>query len=75
MIAKKEIEQLQIIKERMMSAGIDEEEVKILVQPLEQELQKRVCGLVWEHKDTSIPNMDNTLPSFVPVTEKNIVSD
>ena len=75
MIAKKEIEQLQIIKERMMSAGIDEEEVNLLVQPLELELQRRICGLVLEHKDTSIPNMHGQLLSFVPFSAKNIVSD
>lgn len=74
-MANKNIQQLQVIRERMMTAGIPEDEVDALVNPLKDELQRRVCGLVWEHKDTSIPNMEGKIPTLTPVTEKNIVND
>lgn len=57
--------ELSIIKERMLSAGISEDEIAQLTKPLEAELQRRVCGLVWEHKDSSIPKMNGKLPAFI----------
>lgn len=49
----------------MLSAGISEDEIAQLTKPLEAELQRRVCGLVWEHKDSSIPKMNGKLPAFI----------
>lgn len=74
-MSNKEMQQLQLIRERMIAAGIEEMEVDKLVGPLAEELQRRVCGLVWEHKDTSIPNMEGKIPALTPVTDKNIVND
>ena len=74
-MSNKEMQQLQLIKERMIAAGIEKMEVDKLVGPLTEELQRRVCGLVWEHKDTSIPNMEGKIPALTPVTDKNIVND
>lgn len=74
-MAKKDLQQLQTIKERMIAAGIPEDEVNALVDPLKNELQRRVCGLVWEHTTTSIPDMEGKIPALTPVTGKNIVND
>lgn len=74
-MAKKDLQQLQTIKERMLAAGIPEDEVNTLVDPLKNELQRRVCGLVWEHTTTSIPDMEGKIPALTPVTGKNIVND
>ena len=69
-MSNKEMQQLQLIRERMIAAGIEEMEVDKLVGPLVEELHRRVCGLVWEHKDTSIPNMKGKIPALTPVTEQ-----
>ncbi len=74
-MAKKDLQQLQTIKERMIAAGIPEDEVNALVDPLKNELQRRVCGLVWEHTTTSIPDMEEKIPALTPVADKNIVND
>ena len=74
-MAKKDVQHLQIIRERMIAAGIPEAETATLIAPLMDELQRRVCGLVWEHTTTSIPNMDGRIPALVSVEEKNIVND
>ena len=71
----KNIEQLKIIKKRMLEAGISIEEVLTLVTPLEEELERRVCGLVWEHTTTSIPDLEGKIPALIPVKEKNIVQE
>ena len=65
-------QELSIIKERMISAGVSDDEIVTLLKPLEDELERRVCGLVWEHKDTSIPNMNGKLPAFIRQDEKCI---
>ena len=64
--------ELLIIKERMISAGIADEEINKLLKPLEEELQRRICGLVWEQKDTSIPKMSGKLPAFIRQEDKCI---
>ena len=74
-MSKKDLQQLQIISDRMIEAGISKEEVEKLIGPLKGELQRRVCGLVWEHKTTSIPDMEGKIPSLIPVADKNIVQD
>ena len=74
-MAKKDLQQLQLIKERMIASGIPEKEVDDLITPLKDELQRRVCGLVWEHTTTSIPDMEGKIPALVPVAGKNIVND
>lgn len=74
-MAKKDLQQLQTIKERMIVAGIPEDEVNALVDPLKNELQRRVCGLVWEHTTTSIPDMEGKIPALTPVTGKSIVNN
>lgn len=74
-MAKKDLQQLQTIKERMIVAGIPEDEVNTLIDPLKAELQRRVCGLVWKHTTTSIPDMEGKIPTLIPVTDKNIVND
>ena len=74
-MAKKDLQQLQTIKERMIAADIPEDEVNALVDPLKNELQRRVCGLVWEHTTTSIPDMKGKIPVLTPVTGKDIVND
>lgn len=71
----KGLQQLQTIKGRMIAGGIPEDEVNTLVDPLKNELQRRVCGLVWEHTTTSIPDMEGKIPALTPVTGKNIVND
>lgn len=65
-------QELAVIRDKMISSGISEEEVSELLRPLEAELQRRVCGLVWENKDTSIPKMDGTLPAFIRQNDKCI---
>lgn len=74
-MAKKDLQQLQLIRERMIASGIPEKEVDDLITPLKDELQRRVCGLVWEHMTTSIPDMEGKIPALIPVTGKNIVND
>lgn len=74
-MAKKDLEQVQVIKERMLAAGIPEDEVERLVDPLADELQRRVCGLVWEHTTSSIPDMEGKIATLEPVAGKNIVDD
>lgn len=74
-MAKRDLQQLQLIRERMTASGIPEKEVDDLIAPLEDELQRRVCGLVWEHTTTSIPDMEGKIPALIPVTGKNIVND
>lgn len=74
-MAKKDLQQLQTIKERMIATGIPEDEVNALVDPLKNEFQRRVCGLVWEHTTTSIPDMKGKIPALTPVTGKDIVND
>ena len=64
--------ELKKIKEHMIAAGISEKEVETLLKPLEDELQRRICGLVWEHKDTSIPKMNGKLPAFIRQDDKCI---
>lgn len=71
----KNLQQLQIIKERMISAGISEEEADTLIAPLEGELMRRVCCLVWQHTASSIPDMEGKIPALIPVPDKNIVSN
>ena len=58
-------QELNLIKERMLQAGISEEECLNLLKPLKTELERRVCGLVWERKDSSIPAMNGRLPIFI----------
>ena len=74
-MAKKDLQQLQLIRERMIASGIPEKEVDDLITPLKDELQRRVCGLVWEHTTTSIPDLEGKIPALVPVAGKNIVND
>ena len=74
-MAKKDLQQLQLIRERMIASGIPEKEVDGLITPLKDELQRRVCGLVWEHTTTSIPDMEGKIPALIPVADKNIVND
>ena len=71
----KERNMLLKIRERMISAGISETEVETLINPLDTELQRRVCGLVWAHTTTSIPNIEGKIPGLIPVNDKNIVNN
>lgn len=58
-------QELAVIKERMLKAGIPEDECAGILKPLEAELARRVCGLVWQPKDTSVPQMAGRLPAFI----------
>ncbi|MDE6963314.1 MAG: site-specific DNA-methyltransferase, partial [Lachnospiraceae bacterium] len=58
-------QELAVIKERMLKAGIPEDECAGILKPLEAELARRVCGLVWEPKDTSVPQMAGRMPAFI----------
>ena len=65
--------ELNDISERMKSAGISDEEIKRLLSPIENELNRRICGLVWDHRNSSIPNMNTDFPSFKRKDEKCII--
>lgn len=65
-------QELEVIKNRMIQAGISEDEIDNLLSPLQKEFERRICGLVWEHKDTSIPKMNNRLPAFLRQDDKCI---
>ena len=60
------------IKERMLAAGVSEAEAAELLQPIQDEFNRRVVGLVWKHQNSSIPDMDGKLPILKPVPTKNI---
>ena len=70
-----EREQLIAIKEKMISAGIPNEEIDEIIVPLQKLIDRRVCGLVWEHTKTSIPQSilnGEKLPILKPILENNI---
>ncbi|MBE5825303.1 MAG: site-specific DNA-methyltransferase [Butyrivibrio sp.] len=73
-----EREQLEIIKKRMIEAGISSDEIGDLLSPLQKMIDRRVCGLVWEHTKTSIPDSilkGEKLPILEPDLNKNIITD
>ena len=67
------LNEIEIISQRMSSAGISDDEIEALLSPLKRELNRRVCGLVWEHKNSSLPPMDSRFPAFIRREEKCIV--
>jgi len=71
----KKLDQLQVIRSRMIAAGISESEADSLIVPVKEELERTVCGLVWEHTTSSIPDLNGKLPVLQAVPEKNIVQD
>jgi adenine-specific DNA-methyltransferase len=65
--------ELNAISQRMKSAGISDEEIDRLLSPIRNELNRRVCGLVWDHRNSSIPEMNSNFPSFTRKDEKCII--
>lgn len=65
---------LDVIKERLMQSGLSDEEIKKLIIPIEDEFDRRVCGLVWDNRTSSIPKLGKTLPYFERQEEKCIKS-
>lgn len=67
-------QELSIIKERMIKAGISDDEAAELISPLKRELERRICGLVWEPRDSSLPKMNGKLPAFIRQDSKCITN-
>lgn len=66
-------DEINKIAHRMKLAGIEDKEIEELLLPLKKELERRVCGLVWQHKESSIPPMKACLPAFVRKDERCIL--
>lgn len=69
---------IEAIRQRMIEAGIDSDEVEMLIKPLVSELERRVCGLVWKHEGATsrlLKDMEGKIPVITPVRSKNIIQN
>lgn len=61
------------IENKLLECGLSETEISNLLSPINEELSRRVCGLVWKNMNTTIPkDYDKTLPYFEPIQNKVI---
>ena len=64
---------IQEITETLEKAGLSQEQIDKLLNPIKDEFDKCVCGLVWDNRLSSIPEAFNdALPFFERIQEKDI---
>ncbi|MCD7921867.1 MAG: site-specific DNA-methyltransferase [Clostridiales bacterium] len=74
---KRQIEMnLGFIQEKLKGAGLTDKEISSLIDPIRNEMDQRVCGLVWQNQTSSIPEgFNDSLPYFEHQTDKDIVGN
>ena len=74
---KKQIEMnLKSIQEKLKEAGMTDEQIDKLINPVREEMDRRVCGLVWQTQTSSIrAGFNETLPYFEHMREKDIIGN
>ena len=74
---KKQIEMnLNTIQEKLKDAGLTDEQIIKLLAPIRNEMDRRVCGLVWQNQASSIPEgFNDSLPYFEHLKDRDIIGN